>query len=110
MEPYLSEQAGDTKRSEGDIIPIALDPKPRLGALPVRGAELVLAAAAEPDHLGPRRRGHAVLGAEVADPAPRRRDPLDVDDHRIRREHGGGDRRRGAGRRGPGGDAVSPHA
>lgn len=84
----------------------------------MRGAEVVLAAAAEPDHIGPWRRRHAVLGAEVADPAPdprghcrqRRQLALDVDDHRIRREHGGGDRRRGAGRRGPDGDGVSPHA
>jgi hypothetical protein len=47
---YISKKASNRiqmiqRRIERGI-PIALDPKPRLGALPVRGAELVLAAAA----------------------------------------------------------------
>lgn len=52
----------------------------------------------------------------MADPAPqpgglrRKRLSLDIDDNSIRREDGGRDRRRGAGRRGRGGDGVSPHA
>lgn len=48
-------------------IPIALDPEPGLGAVAVRGAELVLAAAPDPDHLRPGP--DAALRDEVADPA-----------------------------------------
>lgn len=86
-------------------IPIALDPEPGLGAVAVRGAELVLAAAPDPDHLRPGP--DAALRDEVADPARSaggdRRLPLDVDDHRLHR-----DQRRGDGRRRNGG-RVSPH-
>lgn len=125
LETSEQHDAAEDRACQGGI-PIALDPEPRLGALSVRVAELLLAAAAEPDHLRPRRRREpvAALGAEVADPARhavgraprvevdgRRRGTVDVDDHRpgiLRFRPAGRDLRRGHYRRGRDG-RVSPH-